>query len=301
MKLPCVRTTEEMDFAVVGIPFDTGAAFKPGQRFGPASVRENSILLRPYSLNLGVDIFEWLSGVDYGDLSVLPGFIEDSYRLIEAELTPLFEAGVVPLSIGGDHSITLAELRAAAKKYGPVALLHFDSHTDTWDNYWGKKYTHGTPFRRAAEEGLIDGTASIQVGIRGSQYAAEDLEVSQRLGIEVITANQIHELGVGQTGELIRQRVRDRKVFFSFDIDFVDPAYAPGTGTAEVGGFTGYETMALIREAKDLNFIGFDVVEVLPALDPAGITAQMAANVIHEFISILALRKKRDSESYAAG
>jgi len=292
MRLPHVNTTQEVDFVIVGIPFDTGASFKSGARFGPSAIREASTLMRNYSMNLDVNIFEHLSGVDYGDIPVKPGFIHETYKDIEEGMSVLFDAGIVPIALGGDHSITLGELRAAAKKYGPVALVHFDSHLDTWDNYWGMKYTHGTPFRRACEEGLIDTKHSIQVGIRGSQYGPEDVQGSIDLGFEVLTANELHKIGMTEGVKRIQKRIGDAKIFLTFDIDFVDPSMAPGTGTIEVGGFTGYETMTLIQGLADANIIGTDLVEVLPAIDPAGITAYMGANIIHELLSILALQKK---------
>lgn len=292
MRLPHVKTTEEVDFAVLGIPFDTGCCYKNGARFGPDAIRIASTLMRNYSMNLDVNIFEYLSGIDYGDLDITPGYILESYRQIEEGIKPLFEANVIPVAMGGDHSITLAELRAAAKVFGPVALVHFDSHLDTWDEYWGQKYAHGTPFRRACEEGLIDTAHSIQIGIRGSQYGPEDVQGSLDLGFAVLTANELHEIGMKEAGKRIRERVGAAKTFLTFDIDFVDPSCAPGTGTIEVGGFQGYQTLSLLRELKSLSFIGMDLVEVLPTIDPAGITAYMAANIMHEFISMIALQKK---------
>lgn len=292
MRLPHVKTVEDVDFVIAGAPFDTGSTFKTGSRFGPSSIRENSLLMRPYSLNLDVDIFEHLSGVDYGDFPIIPGYIEDTYQVIEQEMQTIVDQEVFPVVLGGDHSITLGELRAVAKKYGPVALVHFDSHTDTVDNYWGKKYTHGTPFIRAVEEGLIDPAHSIQVGIRGTQSHADDLKVSEDLGLKVVTANEMHEVGIKETGRLIRERVGNSKAFLTFDIDFVDPAYAPGTGTTEIGGFTSYETMKLIRELKDIYLVGCDIVEVMPSLDPSSITAYTAASTAHEIISLIALQKK---------
>jgi agmatinase len=293
MRLPNVQTTEDVDFAVIGIPFDTACSFRTGSRFGPASIRHISAMIRPYNMNLGVKIFDYASGIDYGDIPVVPGYIEDTYERIEKELFPIVDAGVIPICLGGDHSITLGELRAIAKKYGPVALVHFDSHLDTWDEYFGRKYNHGTPFKRALEEGLIDVKNSIQVGMRGSLYEADDIKSAEDLGFKVITANQVRKLGFEEVGRQIRERVGDSLAFFTFDIDFVDPAYAPGTGTIEVGGFTSYETLSLIWETKNLNFVGFDIVEVLPAFDPTEITAYMAANVGFEFASIVALRKKK--------
>lgn len=292
MRLPHVKTMEDVDFAVVGIPFDTGCCYKNGARFGPGAIRETSTLMRNYSMNLDVNIFDHLSGVDYGDLDITPGYILESYAQIEAGMKPFMDSGVVPIALGGDHSITLAELRAVAKKYGPVALVHFDSHLDTWDQYWGQKYAHGTPFRRACEEGLIDTAHSIQIGIRGSQYGPEDVQGSIDLGFEVLTANELHDIGIAEAGKRIRDRVKDAKTFLTFDIDFVDPSMAPGTGTIEIGGFTGHETLSLVREIKDIDFIAMDLVEVLPTIDPAGLTSYMAGNIIHEFISILALQRR---------
>lgn len=292
MRLPHVETTKDVDFAIVGIPFDTGCSYKNGARFGPDAIRTSSTLMRNYSMNLEVNIFDYLSGVDYGDIAIKPGFIQETYEEIEKGLQPIVDAGVVPIAMGGDHSITLAELRAVAKKHGPVALVHFDSHLDTWDNYWGMKYTHGTPFRRACEEGLIDTKHSIQVGIRGSQYGPEDVQGSEELGFEVLTANELHEIGIKEGVKRIQDRVGDAKTFLTFDIDFVDPAMAPGTGTIEVGGFTGYESMTLVQGLKDVNLVAMDFVEVLPTIDPSGKTAYMCANLMHEAISILALQKR---------
>jgi len=292
MRLPYVKTTEDVDFAIVGIPFDTGASYKSGARFGPSAIREASTLMRNYSMNLDVNIYDYLSGVDYGDLEIIPGYIHETYARIEEGLKPFMDAGVVPISLGGDHSITLGELRAVAKKHGPVALVHFDSHLDTWDDYWGMKYTHGTPFRRACEEGLIDTAHSIQVGIRGSQYGPEDVQGSIDLGFEVLTANELHAIGIAEGVKRIQKRVGGAKTFLSFDIDFVDPSMAPGTGTIEVGGFTGFESMTLVQGLRDVNIVAMDLVEVLPVIDPAGMTAYMASNLIHEVISILALQRR---------
>jgi len=212
--------------------------------------------------------------------------------MIAEALFPLVEKGVIPVLLGGDHSITLPELRAVAKTYGPVALIHFDSHTDTMDKYFGRSYNHGTPFRRAVEENLLDVDHSIQIGLRGQQYQPGDLEESKRLGFETMTSEEVHAAGPIKVIERIHNRVKDIKAFVTFDIDFVDPAYAPGTGTPEVGGFTSAETLRLIRGLNGLNMVGFDVVEVLPAYDPSQITSLLAANIAYEFISLIALSKK---------
>ncbi len=291
MRLPHVKTTEDVDFAVVGIPCDVGSTFRTGSRFGPAAIREMSMLLRAGNAHLGVNIFEHVSGVDYGDINVNPCSIEDAHRAIEEGLQPIVDAGVIPVCLGGDHSITLPELRAVAKKYGPVALVHFDAHLDTSDVQHGSRLTHGTPFARAVEEGLIDATRSIQLGIRGI-FSIESIKKSEDLGFEVITARQMRKMGLGAVAKRVKERVGDLPAFLTFDVDFLDPAYAPGTGTIEVGGFTSYEALDLLGELWEMHFVGCDVVEVLPALDPTQITAYVAGNIAHQFISMLALRRK---------
>lgn len=292
MRLPHVETTEGIDFVIVGVPFDTGASYRVGARFGPEAIRSASVLLRHHNQVLDVSMFEYCSGVDYGDLPVIPGYIEDSYKKIEEALFPIVDKGVIPILLGGDHSVTLAELRAVAKKHGAVALIQFDSHTDTGKKRFGRKYGHGTPFRRAVEGKLLLVDHSIQVGMRGSVYSKDSINEAKSLGFEVITSTESYEIGIDNLIQRIRERVGDAKVFVTFDIDFVDPAYAPGTGTPEVGGFTSREALQLIRGLKGLNFIGFDVVEVLPQYDPAGITAILAANIVYEFISLIAFNKK---------
>jgi agmatinase len=292
MRLPHVKTTEGIDFAIIGVPCDEGASFRTGQRSGPEAIRSVSALLRHHNPILDVSIFEYCSGVDYGDLPVVPGYIEDSYDKIEASLFPLINAGVVPILLGGDHSITLPELRAIAKKHGPVALIQFDSHTDTQNEYFGRKYNHGTPFRRAVEENLLLIDHSIQVGMRGSIFSPDALEEARTLGFDVVTTDEAREMGNENLVQRIRDRIGVAKVFVTFDVDFVDPAYAPGTGTPEVGGFTSAEAIQLVRGLAGLNLVGCDVVEVLPEYDPAGITALLASNIVYEFISILALNKK---------
>jgi len=292
MRLPHSQSIKGIDCAVLGVPWDGATSYRTGQRLGPDAIRKVSVTLRPYNLALDVDIFEHCSGVDYGDLLVVAGYIEDTYTRIEAQLCPLIEAGVIPVLMGGDHSITLPELRAVAKTNGPVALIHFDSHTDTNDQYFGKPYYHGSPFRRAVEENIVLAENSIQVGMRGSVYSKDAYDDSSALGFKVITMSAVRQMGIGKLIETVRDRVGQHRVFVTFDIDVVDPAFAPGTGTPEVGGFTGAEAIELVRGLRGLNFVGFDVVEVLPAYDPAEITALLAANIIYEFLSLIALNKK---------
>lgn len=293
MRLPHVTTVKDVDFAIIGIPSDAGASFRTGQRAGAAAIRHVSALLRHHNPILDISLFEYIKGIDYGDLPVVPGYIEATNNKIEESLYPIVDAGAIPISLGGDHGITLPELRAVSRKYGPIALLHFDSHSDTEDQYFGKPHNHGTPFRRAVEENLILTHKSIQLGLRGSIYSPDHLNMPRQLGFEVVTAEEMHEMGVVSVIDKICTRIGNAKVFLTFDIDFVDPAYAPGTGTPEIGGFTSRETLQIVRGVKDLNFIGFDLVEVLPAYDPSQITALLAANIIYEFISIIAYKKRR--------
>ena len=293
MRLPNVGDLENADAAIVGAPFDTGASFRAGARFGPEGIRSASHLLRPYNPSQGVQIFDRLSVIDYGDVPVVPGFTEESYESITAGLAPIHEAGVVPIVLGGDHAIALPELRAAAATHGPLALVQLDSHADTWDAYFGKKYNHGTVFRRAVEEGLLDPSRSIQVGMRGSLYEPGDIEASRDLGFDLVTTDGVRELGIPQTISRIRERVGDAKTYVSFDIDFVDPAYAPGTGTPEVGGFTSWEAQRFVRGLSGLNIVGCDVVEVYPQYDgPGQVTSLLAANVAYELLSLVAAGKK---------
>jgi agmatinase len=292
MRLPHSQTINGIDFVVAGVPWDGATSYRTGQRSGPDAIRKISVTLRPFNLALGVDIFEHCAGVDYGDLPVVAGYIEDTYTRIEAALCPLVAGGIIPVLMGGDHSITLPELRAVAKTHGPVALIHFDSHTDTNDQYFGRPYYHGSPFRRAAEENILLAENSIQVGMRGSVYSKGAYDDSTALGFKVITMSAVREMGLQELMETIRKRVGQHKVFVTFDIDVVDPAFAPGTGTPEIGGFTSAEAVDLVRGLRGLNFVGFDVVEVLPDKDPAEITALLAANIVYEFLSLIALNKK---------
>jgi agmatinase len=249
-------------------------------------------MLRPYNANLDVKPFDVLSCVDYGDVAIVPGYTERSYAAIEAAVSPIVEAGVVPLLIGGDHACTLPHLRATRSR-GPVAVIDFDSHTDAWDSYFGEKYNHGTWMRRAIEEGLVDVSHSIEVGLRGSLYGAEDWSgLRDELGLDYLTTEDVFALGPDAVAQRIRERVADRPAFISFDIDVVDPAYAPGTGTPEAGGPSAHDLLAVLRQLSGIDFVGFDVVEVIPAYDPAGQTATLAANLAYEMLSLVALHRR---------
>ena len=292
MRLPHLTDVAGVDAAVVGIPFDTATSFRPGARFGPEAIRSASVLLRPYHPGLGVDVLEAVSVVDYGDLPVAPGDVIGTYRRIESGLAPLVEAGVFTVVLGGDHSITLAELRALARRHGPMALVHLDAHTDTWDEYFDQRFFHGTTFKRAVEEGLVEPNASLQAGMRGSLYAASDLDDARALGFTVVPSEELRALGPDGYARAVRERVGDRPVFLSFDIDFLDPAFAPGTGTPEVAGFSTAEAVGFLRALRGLKLVGADVVEVAPPYDgPGQPTALAAANVALDLLALYALSR----------
>jgi agmatinase len=278
-----------VDAAVYGIPFDTATTYRTGTRFGPEAIRSASALLRPYNPALGVNVVEALSIVDYGDLPVSPGDTQRTYGQVENALAPLVEADVFPLALGGDHSVTLAELRVLARRHGPLALVQLDAHGDTWDEYFGQRYFHGTTFKRALEEELLDAKASIQAGLRGSLYGAEDLESARELGFAVIPCDQLRTLGPGGFASLVATRIGARPVFLSFDVDVLDPAFAPGTGTPEVGGLSTAEALGVVRALRGIQLAGADVVEVSPPYDgPGQQTALAAANVAYELLSLRA-------------
>lgn len=292
MRMQKVDSAEGLDFAIAGAPFDTASSFRSGSRFGPNAIRNISAMMKPNNVIMQVNIMDGLKGGDIGDFNVTPVYIHPTYQAIEEGVANILKENACPIVLGGDHSITLAELRAVAKKYGPVALVHFDSHSDLCDEVFGQKYNHGTPFRRALEENLIDASHSIQVGMRGSLYDPDEHKMAAELGMKLIPAHKVREMGLETLIKTILERVGDKPCFLTFDIDFVDPAYAPGTGTPEVGGFTSLEALDLVRKIKDLNFVGFDLVEVLPAYDHGEITAYLAANIVFEYLSILAVKKK---------
>ncbi len=292
MRMQKVDSAEGLDFVIAGAPFDTASSFRSGSRFGPNAIRNISAMMKPNNVIMQVNIMDSLKGGDMGDFNVTPGYIHPTYAAIEAGVAEILKADACPIILGGDHSITLAELRAVAKKHGPVALLHFDSHSDLCDEVFGEKYNHGTPFRRALEEGLIDPAHSVQIGMRGSLYDPNEHKMATELGMKLIPAHKVREMGMPALIQTTLERIGDTPCFLTFDIDFVDPAYAPGTGTPEVGGFTSLEALELVRSMKDLNFVGFDLVEVLPAYDHGEITSYLAANIVFEYLSILALKKK---------
>jgi agmatinase len=290
-RLPRLDEVTRADVAVLGVPFDSGVSYRPGARFGPSHIRESSRLLRPYNPALQVPVFGSQQVADAGDLAVNPFSIDDAISTIEREARALMERAEFVLALGGDHTLALPMLRAVSAAHGPVAVVHFDAHLDTWDTYFGAAYTHGTPFRRAAEEGLLDRTGCLHVGIRGPLYTDADLSQDSELGFQAIAAPDVEHLGVPGMVERIAQRVGDRPVYVSVDIDVLDPAHAPGTGTPEAGGLTSRELLATLRSFARLNLVGADIVEVAPAYDHAQITGIAAAHVGYELLSALAARK----------
>jgi agmatinase len=294
MRLPQATSLKDLDAAIIGLPSDSGGPYRTGARFAPNAVRAMSVMLRPINPYRGnLNIFEELRVADVGDANVVPGYEIESLERIEESVAALATAGIVPFGIGGDHSITLAELRALSKVHGPIALVHFDSHTDTWDKYFaGKKYSAGTPFRRGVEEEIIDTSCSIQIGMRGSLFQKNDISQSIDLGYDVLTTDEALDLGPKALADRIARRVAGKPVFISFDMDFVDPSAAPAVQTPEAGGPTARETLQIIRALHGINLVGCDIVEANPLYDSTGqITALLAATVMAEFLALLASRR----------
>ena len=291
MLLPYAAEPEGLDVALLGVPYDGGVSYRSGARFGPRAVREQSSLIRPWHPVLKVHPFERMRVADCGDIDVVPSSIERTYTAITAGIDRVIAAGATPLCVGGDHSITLGILRSVAKRFGPLGIVHFDAHPDTWDQYFGSKFFHGTPFRRAIEESLIDPRRMLQVGIRGPLYGPEDFAFHDQHGIEVVRIEAVKDHGTAWVAERFA-RLRGGPIYLSFDIDAVDPAYAPATGTPEVGGLTSYEALALVRALAGLELVAADVVEVSPPYDgPGQVTALLAANLLFEIVSLLALAR----------
>ncbi|MBE3011955.1 agmatinase [Microbispora sp. NEAU-D428] len=292
-RLPRLDEIGHADVAVVGVPFDSGVSYRPGARFGPSAVREASRLLRPYHPGLDVSPFAAMQVADAGDIACNPFDIREAVETVEEAASGLMEGGTRLVTIGGDHTIALPLLRAAARRHGPVALLHFDAHLDTWDTYFGAEYTHGTPFRRAVEEGILDTEAVCHVGTRGPLYGKKDLDDDRRLGFGIVTSADVMRRGVDEVADALRQRIGDRPLYLSIDIDVLDPAHAPGTGTPEAGGLTSRELLEILRGLEGTDLVGADVVEVAPAYDHAEITSVAASHVAYDLISLLALKEEK--------
>jgi agmatinase len=289
MRLPHIADAKRLDVALIGVPFDGGTSYRAGARFGPRHVREQSAIIRPYNPVLEISPFELVRVGDYGDLPVNPLSIEDSFKRITRGLAPVLEANTIPICVGGDHSILLPILRAMHAKHGPVALVQFDAHSDTWDRYWGMKYSHGTPVRRAIEEGLLAEPYILQVGLRGQLYDANDLDFAREHEVAMITAEEFHQHGL----TVVRKKLKAfgyQKVYFTLDIDVVDPAFAPGTGTPQVGGLSSVQILDLVRALARLDIVGCDLVEVSPQYDSAEITALLAANLLFEQLCLISTR-----------
>ena len=286
--LPQLSEVSDVDVAIVGVPFDTGVSYRPGARFGPNHVRESSRLLRPYNPAANVSPFATQQVVDAGDIAANPFDIEEAISSIHKSYDQLSERAKKIVTIGGDHTITLPILRSLKAKHGAISVVHFDAHLDTWDSYFGADYTHGTTFRRASEEGLLDPEGCMHIGIRGPLYAAKDLTDDKALGFQIFSSVEFQDLGVSAAIEKMKARVGNRPVYISIDIDVLDPAHAPGTGTPEAGGLTSRELLSVLRATAGMNVIGADIVEVAPAYDHAQITGIAASHVMYELISAFA-------------
>jgi agmatinase len=290
-RVPEIDRVPDYDVAVLGVPFDTGTSYRPGARFGPMAVRQASRHLRPgHHVELDITPLEHIQVVDAGDVPVTPFNIDDAMGQISGHASDLLKGHRKVVAIGGDHTIALPMLRSVTKVHGPVALVHFDAHLDTWNTYFNAPVTHGTIFRRAFEEGLLVEDHSIHIGIRGPLYTAGDLGDDRRFGFRTIRATDLEDMGVPTVIGAINERVDDLPVYLSIDIDVLDPAFAPGTGTPEAGGLTSRELLRALRGLTGLNIVGADVVEVAPAYDHAEITTIAAATVVFDLITLLARR-----------
>jgi agmatinase len=285
MRLPHIPRAEELDIALIGVPFDGGTTYRPGPRFGPRNIRVQSAMIRPWNPVLKVNPFEKWRIADFGDLSINPLSIEDTYQRITEQLDAVLRAGARPVCVGGDHSILLPILRAVHKHHGPVAFVQLDAHGDTWGGYFGSPHSHGTPVKYAIEEGLIEKGRALQVGLRGQVYGEEDFEFARKHRIQIITSEEFHRGGV----DLVKRhlaRLRSRPVYLTLDIDVVDPAFAPGTGTPQVGGLSSAEIIDLVRSLQGLKLMGCDLVEVSPPYDNGEITSLLAANLLYELLCL---------------
>jgi guanidinobutyrase len=287
MRLPSFPSAKNLDACFVGVPFDIGTSNRSGARFGPRQIRAESCLIRPYNMATRAAPFDSLSVADIGDVAINTFNLLKSVDIIEAAYTEILGHNCKPLTMGGDHTIALPILRALKKKYGPVGMVHVDAHADINDSMFGEKITHGTPFRRAVEEGLLDGKRVAQIGLRATGYAAEDFDWPRQQGFRVVQAEECWYKSLAPLMGEIRQQLGKGPVYLSFDIDGLDPSSAPGTGTPEIGGLTTIQGIEIIRGCKGLDIVGCDLVEVAPPYDPSGNTALLAANLLFEMLCVL--------------
>ena len=287
MRLPQATRLDGLDVAVLGVPMDIGTSWRSGTRFGPKQVRAESAMIRPYNMATGAAPFDSLQVADIGDIAINTFNLADSLAIIEDSYGAILKYDVIPVAIGGDHSITLPILRAMAARHGPLGLIHIDAHADVNDQMFGERETHGTVFRRAFEEGLIRPKQTFQIGIRGTGYAATDFTEARGWGFRQFPAEALWHKSLSPLGQEIRDEIGDTKVYVTYDIDSLDPAYAPGTGTPEIGGLTTPQALQLIRALAGLNIVGCDLVEVSPPYDPSGNTALTGANLLYELLCVL--------------
>lgn len=287
MRLPSQEGAKGLDACFVGVPFDLGTSHRSGTRFGPRQIRAESSLLRPYNMGTRAAPFESLQVADIGDVATNPYNLDDSVERIEQAFDDILSHDCRPLTLGGDHTITLPILRAMKKKYGPVGLLHVDAHADINDHMFGEAIAHGTTFRRAFEEGLLQDGKVVQIGLRGTGYSAQDFDWSRRQGFRVVQAEDCWHRSLGPLMREVREQLAGGPIYLSFDIDSLDPALAPGCGTPELGGLTGPQALEIIRGCRDLDLVGADLVEVSPPYDPSGNTALVAANLLFEMLCVL--------------
>ncbi len=287
MRLPSRPDAADLDACFVGVPFDIGTSNRSGARFGPRQIRAESCLLRPYNMGTRAAPFDALAVADIGDVATNPYNLNDSIRRIEEAFTLILANGCRPLTLGGDHTIALPILRAIKAKHGPVGMVHIDAHADVNEHMFGEPIAHGTPFRRAVEEGLLDCRRVVQIGLRGTGYAAEDFDWPRQQGFRVVQAEECWHRSLAPLMAEVRSQVGGGPVYFSFDIDGLDPSIAPGTGTPEIGGLTGMQALEVIRGCRGLEIVGGDLVEVSPPYDPSGNTALMAANLLFELLCVL--------------
>ncbi|GFE66841.1 agmatinase [Litoreibacter roseus] len=287
MRLPRVETAEGLDVAFLGVPMDHGSSWRSGTRFGPQQIRNESAMIRPYGVQTGAAPFDVLNCADLGDVAINTFNLRDSLKMIEARFDEVLAHDVTPITMGGDHSITLPILRAMAKKHGPLGLVHVDAHADVNDEMFGERETHGTVFRRAYEEGLLRPKDVWQIGLRGTGYTAEDFDEPRDWGFNLVLAQDLWHRSTAPLAKQIRAAMGPGPVYLSYDIDSLDPSIAPGTGTPEIGGLTTPQAMELVRGLRGIPLVGADMVEVSPPYDPHGNTALTAANLIYEILSVL--------------